>query len=264
MIEFFREVDIISSRNFNKALYSLTLIQNNLLINSDFKVWQRGDEIQLNTTTWTYTADRWRAMGTGKVIKHEQGLKATANNTRVQYVLDYLDYNKIEEVRRMTLSYMLNGIEHSSIIAPQDNTVIFDVMLNQNDVINWARLSLGEKPLPYMPTIYAEELVKCQRYYQKYITTPEQSIKSTIFSSKFVGAFSIPEMRIFPNITTKGIHAYVSFGILPVTYDGSPYSSNNYLNLWFSNPSYPTPTEGYLINKATDGTGGIFLDAEIY
>lgn len=237
----------------------------NLLINGDFKVWQRGNGIALQTNKWTYTADRFRARGVGSVEKTNKGLyvSSASSTINIDYVLEDEDYIKLLG-KRITVSYCKNDIEYILYSSQVAGNNIFGIDLKQGDTLNWAKAELGASATIFTPKPYAQEFNKCQRYYQKYITINQQALKSTYFADKSVASLTIPQMRIFPKITAKGIHTYTADGLISVNCTAAPYSSNNYMNFWFENPSYPNPKDGYLINNVADGSGGIFLDAEIY
>lgn len=260
MIEFFKQEDQVSRNNFNTALNSLTTIQNNLLINSDFKIWQRGTEFQLNVNAYTYTADRWKAKGTGKVVKEDKGLKAINGFARIVYTMEDVDYKPLID-KPISFSWSKNGVAGSiTYHPPYHKPEIFNITLDSNEVLNWVRLSVGELALPYIPTIYADEFNKCQRYYRQ----------STFMYAGFLSPdgdtwilWSIPnhDMRIAPNVSAKSLNEGIAGKVDLIKRHGSgnPITPNFIMsNAGMSRIILQLPT-GF------NGMQGILIeDAEIY
>lgn len=166
----------------------------NLLINPDFAINQRG---QSQYTTAGYTFDGW-AVNAGTVSKNADG-GVILNNT-ASSAMRYRQYSEIEFAqlagKKLTLSVCVDGViycgtgdvpqsEPSEITAiitiPVSGTV--SVSLNYNVAkkafdfyvylvagtsvaLSWGKLERGGVATPFVPPIYAEELARCQRYYQ--------------------------------------------------------------------------------------------------
>lgn len=176
----------------------------NLIINSDFKVWQRGTEFQLNVNAYTYTADRWKAKGTGKVVKDDKGLKVTGGFARIVYTMEDVDYKSLMD-KPISFSWSKNGVIGSRTYnPPYHKPEIFNITLEANEVLNWVRLSVGELPLPYIPTIYADEFNKCQRYYRE---TPfmQSGFSSPDGNTAISWGIVNTNMRIMPNVSVKSL-----------------------------------------------------------
>ncbi|MCH5207662.1 MAG: hypothetical protein J1F04_02160 [Oscillospiraceae bacterium] len=185
----------------------------NLLINSDFSINQRG---QTEYTGRTYTVDHWFKNRAGTVTVDDGKIKLDSEAVIRQLI------NKSESFdnQLMTISMKVNGVvrsssfvfekDNSSFIMYLDSEIRASRYINEcgswivlttfveNVEIEWIKLELGNTATPYSPPEPATELMKCQRYYQIYSTpdVPEVDIR--------------PSMRATPVITelSEGRYAY--------------------------------------------------------
>lgn len=166
------------------------IIQNpNLLINSGFQVWQRGDSFNNDSV---YTADRWLVSGnTVSVFKNNAGIAINAPNDGVGLaIMQHIETNCIGKTMTMSFEYSTNTgsvkVEKTIAVSSQivkhkinDNCVVnlhYDestgttcyriYLVNINTVLKWCKLEYGEIATPFVPKPYAEELMLCQRYFQ--------------------------------------------------------------------------------------------------
>ena len=66
------------------AAYSAGALSNrNVLINNNFRIWQRGTVFNGGATSWSYTTDRWQAGWTAVTEKITDGLKMTIGSSTV-------------------------------------------------------------------------------------------------------------------------------------------------------------------------------------
>jgi hypothetical protein len=66
------------------AAYSAGALSNrNILINNDFRIWQRGTVFYGGSNSWSYTTDRWQAGWTAITEKITGGLKMTIGSSTV-------------------------------------------------------------------------------------------------------------------------------------------------------------------------------------
>lgn len=158
----------------NKALSNdITLKANdvnaecsNLLINSDFKVWQRGTSF--TNPNNQYTADRWLCDGNGTVSYVQgsdwkgTGMKITGT-IRVRYLLEDLDFQHFQ-TRATRITYCCNGNTTSEQVLFGSPTFIDKSFTNT--IINWIKIEQGTSSTQYTPRPYAVEFAACQRYYQ--------------------------------------------------------------------------------------------------
>lgn len=170
---------------------SAQLTNPNLLINGDFKIWQRGTSFTANTQS-QYTADRWMMLGSGdtlnKVDKVSNGLKITTASSYILYFRQTLEFPNMLG-KTVTISCSVDGVIYkltATINATNSNSNLttpwgvfyaeystttnllscsFAVNPSKTITINWVKLELGSIATPFHPKNYAEELASCQRYY---------------------------------------------------------------------------------------------------
>jgi hypothetical protein len=158
----------------------------NLLINPNFQIWQRGTSFTNHGIgIWVYTADRWK-LWEGSVSKVSDGLAITKYTTS-EYALLTQVLEEHYDNKKVTLSISIDGIIYkvSGIMSTEAfvlpiiglgtlrcyisagiNIVELIYQSTGTHTINWVKLELGNVTTPFIPRLYAEELVLCQRYYQ--------------------------------------------------------------------------------------------------
>ncbi len=163
----------------------------NLLINSNFQIWQRGNgpfTAGLSADRWNIT---WNAGGTSSIVKISDGLRfSNSGGTSRPMVRQYLEHGIIENGKTYALSIgLVNGTIYSgSVVADEANyrAVYFgnhSIALGKNTTnafwcfiiycdmnstldVKWCKLEPGPIATPFIPRPYAEELAMCQRYYE--------------------------------------------------------------------------------------------------
>lgn len=158
----------------------------NLLINGDFKVWQRGTSFSgLTPNNLPYTADRWRVYcraGSCSVNKVDDGMQITKDgepgNVTLLYTFEQDDYAKIKD-KSFVVTACINGVTEKTFIILPDNVewvankrfwLNIEFQADETRTINWVKAELGSIPTPFSPRPYAEELQLCQRYYLPVVT----------------------------------------------------------------------------------------------
>lgn len=179
------------------------IVQNpNLLINPNFAINQRG---QANYTNIGYTVDRWKAYGNGLVVaKTNFGISLdNTSGTTFATFRQALEQTENISQRTVTMSCKVKSVQgvvkiyadglKSSIMYSQElkegiNTLTVDcdivtsaeIGFNLSQYasieIEWAKLEIGSVATSFSPPSIAEELPKCQRYYQ--IRTKAYSIQT--------------------------------------------------------------------------------------
>lgn len=201
----------------------------NLVINPDFRIWQRGETFN-TVNNGQYTADRWNiatphgGLDGVSVSKVENGIRI--RNTSDKHVhfrqfIDGKDYTALNQ--EFTLSVKIKGKEPKTIsgvvngaksISSTDGNFIFvvacnsslktvnvEIVSNANDwIVEWVKLELGSVATPFVPRLMGEELVLCKRYY-------ESSSNFMSLISPYQGAlqgfnFEV-EKRISPTMTFR-------------------------------------------------------------
>ena len=171
----------------------------NLLINGDFSINQRGQEVYGNATQ--YTVDRWQlSTRTNANLSFNVTTKTLSNTgTSWGYFVQRIESNDVAKIwgKTWTFSAKVNGNIYSKTftapssaptssqgIAPtlvciqnlcqvglyyynNSGTIGFTFDIHTGSVtLEYAKLELGSVATPYSPRPYAEELALCQRYYQ--------------------------------------------------------------------------------------------------
>lgn len=157
-------------------------INPNQLINPDFKINQRG---QAEYTGSTYTVDCWRKNAGGSVTIKDGKLILSAD-ALIRQPMEYADKLSGQKV---TVLIKANGtIRSKSSVFPtdtsnfafyydediiitryiDDSATWFVITAKKEVSIEWVKLELGSVATPFVPPDPATELLKCQRYFQKY------------------------------------------------------------------------------------------------
>lgn len=200
----------------------------NLLDNPDFKINQRG--LSVYTASAQYTVDRWlhNTVDGFKVSPVADGIQldtrnvtsTTVKGTLIQYIENY----EALLGQTMTISVNLGGkIYTQEVVIPTSagstkalsiankmdvflyhngsNRLAFNIRLNNgvNVTIKRVKLELGSCPTLFVPPNPAEELLKCQRYYEKVYTPICRCV--FINGNVFGGAEFKVEKRVIPTIT---------------------------------------------------------------
>ena len=281
----------------------------NLIINGDFQIWQRGTNFF--DIANAYSADRWmikNAKGNTAVVERSSDVpdgQPMSQSMHIQETIDentYLRYN-LEQVLRgtMTLSFWYKtSVAFNSYI--HDNGSL--IHLGKLDTLNtWARASFtfnatalsfvniihatfvgdiyitgvkleyGSVATPFVPRLYAEELLMCRRYLDIIsgirVIGVERSLDTNTIS------FSIPrtvQMRVTPTIsvhgttienTTDGICVRnLEYGNLP-NYTFT-YEVRNWEVLVVAHSSTTLDRQCYEVQLYVGDNFLIYLDAEIY
>ena len=187
----------------------------NLLMNSDFRnpVNQRG-LTTYNLTTWKYSVDRWRGKNVDVVV-NDNSITITATGTdggNFQQVFDqalplgdYIVSTKVVGISGNVYLYHSNG---GTKLTTGVNTRRFtsSTTLTQMQLyfsagaqieIEWMKLEAGTTATPFVPKIYAEEVVMCQRYYRYFEDAPIYAISSDSLTYFMPAHFGVP-MRVAP------------------------------------------------------------------
>jgi len=182
------------------------IVNDNLLINGDFQVWQRGESFTVGIG-YTYTADRFRifTQGGADVEKDGDSLKVIPKAEGVNAVSVVLEAQSEWLGKTMTLSFEAkanseiedmqaiawNGDNYTNPIKYYYYTVdtefkrfsfAFTVpeILTDNKLHFWinravlktlwlrrCKLEFGDVATPFVPRSYGEELALCQRYFYR-------------------------------------------------------------------------------------------------
>lgn len=185
-----------SENGYTQSTINSIIYRPNIIINSNFKVNQRGKTEYSGNRT--YCVDRWIIMNGFVATPTENGLKLKNVGTTYSYadMVYYIDNSKALTGKKLTLSLSINDVIYKKTYnlkedMPIENIVVSgfgDIRItyssnrnlygigiydtnsqnpNRNEnVINWVKLEIGEIATQYVPPLYEEELLKCQYFYK--------------------------------------------------------------------------------------------------
>lgn len=233
-------------------------VNNNILINSNFTnpVNQRGFTSKAITNTPTYTIDRWYIVGSnnmGTLTLSNEGLNVKGDTSLTQLIPVYQKLENLP-IGKYALSTKINGKIYTAILnwnneyiqnihedgvylflSYSNNIPTFGVAIDITKIpsanIEWVKLELGEVATPYVPRLYAEEYLLCQRYYQ-ILYLGEANLWQ--ITANYL-AFAMPlhhEMRTTPTVTfpTNGSTCLAKNG---VEQSGFTFEAIDYMNTHF-------------------------------
>lgn len=259
----------------------------NLLINGDFQIWQRGTSFG----SGVYSADRWIAFSATGGIQvtrdTDNSLKITASKAEFAGITQAVEGKcrdllgkkvtisaKVKSTIPILLSVEANGTAVDSAVFPASagyaiisKTVTLPATINENTLralvvgnqqigtinVAWVKHELGDIATPFSPRTIAEELVMCQRYYQKRVLS---GVATTTSIVQFDESFS-PQLRTTPTVAFTNLYL----------------ASNGNGNISFTSGSLTvidTRAGSLIINGGTTVVGraysisDVIFDAEIY
>lgn len=253
----------------------------NLLINSNFAINQRGASSY--TASNVYTVDRWKK-GSGTVTVNSNYLTLSVGCDISQYfeATPFAD-------QTLTATINVNGTLVSksfTFVSTNSNTVIqlfangwrleysggskyfriVNVSGSASDKLYWSKLEIGDISTIYNPPAMAEELTKCQRYYQVIKGYTAIATGMTTSTTDFrVPLILTNEMRVHPTATLAngylfGGDQYWNFvNLSSATFDGQ---SNNAIQIIGTLSTAVSAWSTYML--ILDINGYLEFDAEIY
>ena len=269
----------------------------NLLINPNFAINQRG---QASYTGLKYSVDRWKnSYGTLELLTNGE-IKHTSSSTW-QGVAQYIEnpsrlagktvtisamgrgdgatafriylYYQIGNNARVTVCTAHTTATTNTIISargtlPEDITdsdkvyfMLYNSTANTSFYCKWAKLEIGSVATEFSPPSIAEELPKCQRYYQRYNFQNNMPLPLGIARNEQTVSinFNIPKLRTNPTFATSGTVKLLNQNITGLTLKNNQYYDG--VCRLFVETSGLTAGTGILI---AGDTGGYYaFDAEL-
>ena len=216
------------------ALANLPGINNNMLINGDFKINQRGSTSYIQTNTWKYSVDRWKYIGLMTVTVNESGtviLSKSDNNDKTYFSQQLEDIHgagnftfsfRVKSISGIMEAYIEGGdggiltVTTPGIYQVNSSSgakgVHFRLAGSTATVeLQWAKLEVGTVATQFVSRLRCEEILLCQRYYEK---------RSVLFLP--VGASS----PYFNYIAANGGQHFVEKRIIPTVAIDTLYNEN--------------------------------------
>lgn len=207
------------------ALANLPSINNNLLINSDFRnpVNQRGETVYAEATerygidrwmiyngvtetvnngyiTLTNTADitAWFAQKFEHPLYNSEYYTITVNVRNISGDINISIGNQDEVTTRHSLTTGIN----SFVVQPNEITstmsqIAFALSAGSSMELIYVKLEEGKSPTKFTSRIFEEELAICRRYYRKYWTS---MVFPQFYGNQYYGFLFDTPMRIHPQV----------------------------------------------------------------
>lgn len=204
----------------------------NLLINGDFKIWQRGEAITVQGNGGkSYTADMWEIRNqrnsAGQMVhqKTDEG-KGTGFRFPALGSMRIYQWFPIEEMRKydgqyMTRVWSVNKQVHSETfllnLSVSDGTIegdkwrAFYYLSNSNDVLNYAALYPGKIAYSHVEEDDATALMRCQEY-ERFYETLLITISYDYNEQKFQAVANFPKMKDIPTFTHGKVEMWANTG----------------------------------------------------
>lgn len=151
----------------------------NLLINPDFKINQRG---ATSYEKQGYSVDRWKIWNVTVTPSESGGI--TVKNDKYEDIGTFIQILESATEGDSTLSCYVESVSGTVTMVADDNSQVilkqglnivhtsrstknFTIFLNQGTsvTLKWVKLEQGKVATPFVAPNYADELVKCQRYF---------------------------------------------------------------------------------------------------
>lgn len=188
----------------------------NLLLNSNFKVDQRGRGTYTNNTTKpTYTLDRWMSINT-EVVYNVDGtatitsLATTDTSAWFKQILEHAINDTCTLSCNITAvtgsAYLYNHANGKKIVKGLNTVTLsylkeasIELKQGASITIEWIKLEKGSKATAYVAPNYTNELQRCMMYYNVVNT----SLNGYFTTQMYVGCETLLNMRTKP--TVKGV-----------------------------------------------------------
>ena len=189
----------------------------NLLLNSNFKVDQRGRGTYTNNTTKpTYTLDRWMSINT-EVVYNVDGtatitsLATTDTSAWFKQILEHAINDTCTLSCNITAvtgsAYLYNHANGKKIVKGLNTVTLsylkgasIELKQGASITIEWIKLEKGSKATAYVAPNYANELQRCMMYYNVVNT----SLNGYFTTQMYVGCETLLNMRTKPAVRGVG------------------------------------------------------------
>lgn len=249
----------------------------NLLLNSNFRVDQRGRGTYSNNTTKpTYTLDRWISIN-AQVVYNIDGtatitsLATTDTSSWFKQILAHAINDTCTLSCNITAvtgnAYLYNQRNGKKIVKGLNTVTLsylkeasIELKQGASITIEWIKLEKGSKATTYVAPNYAEELQKCMMYYNV-VNTPLNGYFTT---QMYIGCEALANMRTRPTIKCVG-----SFWMYYYERNDK-YKFSDFPNIVLSKyseimiPSVPSSATAQNMTIIFDEDSYIELDAEVY
>ena len=231
----------------------VTACNDNLLINPDFKINQRGIVSGNTIANTKYSLDRWRILYNNLDFKKSINITSdgielvTTNGAGNDY---YGDFHQIFEnplpSGYYTMSGKIDGVirTYTGYLAENADSILFDGVFvlahtsfairfyDDTRKIEWVKLEVGQVATQFVPPDPALELVKCQRFYREIVGQVSANI---IIPNATMTYFTIGYMRLSPTVYFKNTMFNANAGARITDNTGVPISGFDFSCTVFDN-----------------------------
>ena len=248
----------------------------NLLLNSNFRVDQRGRGTYTNNATKPmYTLDRWVSINT-KVAYNNDGtvtitsLATTDTSSWFKQILEHAINDTCTLSCNITAvtgnAYLYNQTNGKKIVKGFNTVTLsslkeasIELKQGASITIEWIKLEKGSKATAYVAPNYADELQRCMMYYNV-VSTPLNGYFTT---QMYIGCEALANMRTRPTINCVGsFWAYYYAGSTKYNFSSFETTLTEYSEITMA--AAPSGVTHQNMTIIFDEGGYIELDAEVY
>lgn len=248
----------------------------NLLLNSNFRVDQRGRGTYTNNTTKPmYTLDRWMSINT-EVVYNIDGtvtitsLATTDTSSWFKQILEHAINDTCTLSCNITAvtgnAYLYNQANGKKIVKGLNTVTLsylkeasIELKQGASITIEWIKLEKGNKATAYVAPNYADELQRCMMYYNV-VNTPLNGYFTT---QMYIGCEALANMRTKPTIKCVGsFWVYYYAGNTKYNFSNFEITLTKYSEITIA--SAPSGVTQQNMTVIFDEDSYIELDAEVY
>ena len=248
----------------------------NLLLNSNFRVDQRGRGTYTNNATKPmYTLDRWVSINT-KVAYNNDGtvtitsLATTDTSSWFKQILEHAINDTCTLSCNITAvtgnAYLYNQTNGKKIVKGFNTVTLsslkeasIELKQGASITIEWIKLEKGSKATAYVAPNYADELQRCMMYYNV-VSTPLNGYFTT---QMYIGCEALANMRTRPTIKCVGsFWVYYYAGSTKYNFSNFETTLTKYSEITMA--AAPSGVTHQNMTIIFDEGGYIELDAEVY
>ena len=159
-----------SAAEMNKIIDAINVLpNNNLLLDSHFRLWDEGTSFSGTYASGGYTATLWwvkNLSGGNITVSQATGGGMKIQGTGTVRVSQPIEDAQLLNGKTVTLSWSVDGVEHAkTYVFSASTSNAATVELTGGGTINWVKLELGESATPCVPRPLAQDKQSALRYF---------------------------------------------------------------------------------------------------
>lgn len=224
----------------------------NLLLDSNFRLWDEGESISVSPNGERYTATLWWVANKSSrlitVSKHSGGgmlIQFSGGASQTVQIAQPIEDAELLNGKTVTLSWSEDGeiyVKSYVFRASESNSAVIEITRSSGSVvIDWMKLELGSVATQFVPRSIAEEKCASLRYYQ--LLNSIISAHACDPSGDSFYSYMLTEMQRTPDVSGS-FRIYNPNGNTEIVHEiGVVLSSHTPTNVTFT---YRVPYESYL------------------